>query len=218
MWWIVMAVFFASLGLFLFGAQKRIEWLMYLTKPLLTASLLLFYTGRAESVDPLVVLALLGGLAGDVFLMLPERGYLFHFGLVSFLAGHICYILAFLEGAEPLNRLGGWFFPLAIPYVAAGILIFKRLKPNAGKLAPFVLAYIGVIIGMGLASLTTIGGAPGAAFLIPVAGSLLFIASDTCLAFARFTCKRCRTSTVMITYGLAQLLLTLYFTFFRGLS
>ena len=214
MWWLIIAVFFISLGLNLYSMKVGKKGLEYLTKPLLTLSLLLFYTLRAEKADPLVVLALVGGLAGDVFLMLPERGYLFHFGLVSFLTGHICYILAFLEDAKALDSLEGWFFLLAIPYIAAGILIFRRLRPNAGKLAPFVLAYMAMIIGMGLASLTALWTAPGPAFLLPIAGSLLFIASDTCLAFARFTCTRCRQATVMLTYGLAQLFLTLYFTFF----
>mgnify|MGYP002683835671 CR=1 FL=1 len=73
--------------------SKRLE---YVCKPLATASILLIALLAEDPLtvryQALIVLGLAASLAGDVFLMLPDR---FLPGLLSFLVAHLFYVAAF---------------------------------------------------------------------------------------------------------------------------
>lgn len=210
---LILAVgFFGVLGLNLYATGRRKPMLVAVTKPLLTLIPLGLYLSRGESLEPFVVLGLLAGCAGDVFLMLPEKGNRFAFGLVSFLVGHLCYIAAFVR-VDSLTGLDWWFYGPALAYVALGIGLFAKLSPFLGPAKPFVTAYLVVILTMGIASLTARTVVPGVGYWIPVTGALLFVVSDSLIAFAKFTGAQPREVVVMLLYGLAQFLLTLYFGF-----
>ena len=212
MHWLIIFAFLIVLGLNILAIRLPNRPLVYVTKPLLTILLLVFYILKADQIEMVVVMALLAGLAGDVFLMLPDRNVFFLAGLLSFLAGHLFYILAFIKASDNLSGLGYWFYLLSIPYLVAGLAIFISLKPYSGKLTPCVAGYVLTIICMGILSLTSIKSAQNLAFLFPVLGGILFIISDTCLAFAKFKKVKSRDGIVMLTYGLAQLFLTVWFT------
>ncbi len=82
--------------------NKRLE---YATKPsvmvlLVAAALLLHPASQGERA--LFVAALVLGLAGDVFLMLPDSFLLP--GIAAFLAGHLAYVIGFrFTGADNLS-------------------------------------------------------------------------------------------------------------------
>ena len=75
-------------------------------------------------------------LGGDVFLALPQKKMFFP-GLVSFLVGHVFYVICFFYTAPPT----GWAIWGAIPVPIVSFLIFLRLKPHLGDMMIPVLAY-----------------------------------------------------------------------------
>jgi len=120
-------------------------------------------------------------LLGDVLLMLPQD--LFVPGLVAFLCGHLCFIAAFLDdsrfGARP-----GWL----LASLAYGALNLYLLWDSIGAaLRVPVIVYVVVLASMGgqalgrARPLARHGSAHRAAV-----GALLFMLSDTLLAWNRF--------------------------------
>ena len=130
----------------------------------------------------LLVLTLAISAVGDACLS-REGDRAFLGGVGSFFAVHIAYAALFLSHGH------GWFTPIASDALLAVIAFFMtvttaatlnillRKVPRALRLP--VLAYGAAILLMGLASLTT--GHFGI-----VVGAILFMASNTILAFVRF--------------------------------
>jgi uncharacterized membrane protein YhhN len=123
------------------------------------------------------VVALVLGLASDVFLMLPNDMFLM--GLVAALVEHLAYIAGFrtrdLETA-----------PLAVAAVialasAAVFLppILRAVRKDQPKLFVPVIAYAAVFVVM-------VASAGGTGSLVAIAGALLFFYSDALLAWNRF--------------------------------
>lgn len=173
----------------------------YVTKPL---SLVLLI-GVALALDPFdggvrtwMVVGLVLSLAGDVFL-LGEGKRFFIGGLVSFLLGHVAYVVAMQSQFDST----GWFLVglvLVFACIAtAGRIIVSqvRAKGLSDVVGP-VVVYLVVISAMVLAAFGT--GAPWA-----IAGALLFYVSDATLAWNRFVePRRILGLIVMVTYHLAQ--------------
>jgi uncharacterized membrane protein YhhN len=140
-------------------------------------------------------------LAGDIFLMLPSN--MFIQGLVSFLIGHILYILAFSWGMRSGLKSLSW-----IPYLAYGLLISLFMLPSLEDMTIPVLIYIIIILTMGWRAYerwtqTRIRGA-GLAFI----GAILFIISDSALGINRFTLPFELSALVVLgTYFIAQWLI-----------
>jgi len=178
--------------------------LVYLYKPLTTVFIILLaWIGKeaAKCYRGRMIVGLLLSLIGDVFLLWPDRFFIL--GLVSFLLAHIFYISAFLVG-----RNLKWS-PLILPYAVYGILIYSLLFPGLGNMRWPVLLYMVVILFMGWQALErwrtfpTIG-------LIGVAGAILFIVSDSLLAWNRFhTSFDTARIFILGTYYPAQLFLAL---------
>lgn len=188
------------------GDSKKQRIFKPLCMPLL-ALLYLLCAGRGASI--LIIIGLLFGMLGDTFL-LSDDSKNFLLGAGSFLAGHICYIIAFLTHTEwPLSAGMGWCAAAAAAVYAVYLcLIAGKLLPSLdGAMKPGILAYMGVILLMSLSSflLMLSKGTPAAA--VPFAGSLLFILSDTVLAFSVFQKKA--HWPVMPTYLSAQFLIML---------
>ena len=86
-------IYFMALSLIhLFFCYFEMRVLRMITKPLILLSLSVFYAFHAKPVDPMVLIALICGLVGDVFLMLDDRFFLP--GAFSFTVGHGFYIYA----------------------------------------------------------------------------------------------------------------------------
>lgn len=161
-----------------------------LTKPVLSA---LFVAAALTGPLPdpgyfrWVLAGLLLCMAGDVFLIFFFSKKFFLAGLVSFLAGHLLYAIAFftLAGSGRTN----WIM-IALFLAVSGVA-FAWLRPHLGKMLVPVLAYIAIITAMviGAASLagTETVRFPGRA--LAVAGALLFYVSDIFVSRQRFVAQ-----------------------------
>jgi uncharacterized membrane protein YhhN len=163
-----------------------------LTKPLLMPVLM---AGRDRPAQRALAL----GGAGDVALL--GRGETaFTAGLVSFLAGHVAWIIALRQ------RAGGGHLrarpALAAPHLAAFGAVNAYLWKRTGKDRIPVLVYSAALLAMSLAALDS--GSPRTA-----AGGALFLASDSLLALEKFGGLRlpAHEGLVMATYTTAQALL-----------
>ena len=158
--------------------DKRLE---YATKPavmvmLIGAALLLHPASQGERA--LFVVALVLGLVGDVFLMLPDE-FLIP-GIVAFLAGHLAYAAGFrFAGFAIVGLVAG----LVIVAATAGFFLRRILgavqsggRPN---LRNPVIAYA-IVISLMTVSATASGN------LVAAAGGLLFFFSDVIFAWYRF--------------------------------
>ena len=161
------------------GSHKAWAWLF---KPLASACFIVLAL-QAGALDSNYGRCLLAGLmlclAGDVFLI-PAHATSFLLGLVSFLLGHVCYVISFLQ--LPLNL---WVMLWALlPVLAFAGLSLRWLWPHVpGDMQRPVLAYFAVISAMMLTATGTWGSAVG---LFIIAGAWGFGISDLAVARDRF--------------------------------
>lgn len=160
----------------------------------------------------LLIGALALSAAGDAFLSRDgERAFLA--GLASFLAAHVLYIALFASwGAGPAVLFSEmWRAGIALLMGLAALTMIALLLPRvaAGLRLP-IIAYVAVILVMGLAALTTNS-------LPVISGAILFKVSDGILATERFLLSAVSPArvpmryAVWVTYYAAQLLITLGF-------
>ena len=193
-----------------FAVAQRFYRLEYLLKPLTMALLLLATLSADVPVAKGWVLAALAfSLVGDIALMLStERpgavDGAFLLGLAAFLAAHICYLAAFARtGLHAVQLVAG---VLVVGGSAALTLprILQHVRRSAGQ---EVMAIVGAYAGMVGATAVL---ALGTAIPLTAVGGLLFLASDTTLAWDRFVRRVPHGElAVMVTYHLAQLLIVL---------
>lgn len=122
-------------------------------------------------------------LGGDVFLALPQER-MFRRGLVSFLVGHVFYVLSFFHVAD----LGSLTWIGAVSGALVSSAVFFRLRRHLGSLLRPVVAYMIVITLMVVGACTVLGDAalnrPGR--LLVFFGALSFYFSDVFVARDRF--------------------------------
>ena len=131
----------------------------------------------------LLLIGLVFGLGGDVFLALPQEK-MFLYGLVSFLLGHVFYATAFFAVAQ----LSPWsWIGLGICLVLSGG-IYLWLRPRLGSMNLPVLFYVIVITVMVVGAWSVIGDSqlafPGR--VIAFIGAVSFYFSDVFVARDRF--------------------------------
>lgn len=162
----------------------------------------------------LAIFGLMFGLGGDVLLGLKEiapkfRSRLMAMGTSSFLVGHLFFIAAFFKvtGFSVIPVL-----VCALIFVLAFVLI-KILKFNADMKMFLLLAfYYAVLCAKCAASFIALYRTGSNAFLSASIGGVLFIISDSVLAFLYFLPVKSKNKFVTIelgTYYPAQLLLAL---------
>jgi uncharacterized membrane protein YhhN len=176
-------------------------------KPLTTALIIAVAAVAAAPVPaaykPFVLAGLCFSLLGDVALMFPEKG--FTAGLVAFLAAQILYIVAFRpQPGHPPSAL------TFLPFVLYGLLVFFLLAPHLGPMKFPVFVYVAAITTMaGLAAARYIDRG-GTKPLLAFAGAVLFLVSDSVLAYDRFARKVPGARLIVLgTYFPAQLLIAL---------
>lgn len=213
--WALLAAFLVVAAANWWAVARGRKDVEYVAKP----GCMLFLIAAAILMDPsdsgartALVAALVLSLAGDVFLMLPGRQpgspgpNLFVYGLGAFLAGHVAFVAAFwIEGTE-----GAWLAAGAVAALAVVVLVGRpvlaavRASSEPGLAGP-VAAYIGVIGAMLVSAI-------GTGEALAIAGALLFAGSDSVIAKERFLAKAAwGPLTIIVTYHLAQALLTLSF-------
>jgi len=126
----------------------------------------------------ILAVALLLSALGDLFLALRRQDRFFLFGLGSFLAAHVTYLLIFIPRA---TWPGGFTAALIAGLLGAASALIVWLNPGLGKLRPPVFAYFAVIMAMVAASLSI----PDAPWFLG-AGAVLFAVSDSLIAVRKF--------------------------------
>jgi uncharacterized membrane protein YhhN len=193
--WALVAV--AAIGDWV-GVALDARWPRWITKPGVMVALIAVVVVGADQLSGAtlawLVVAFALCLAGDVFLLLPERFFLA--GLASFLLGHVAYIVVFLL----VGTTSWWAFAAvagaaALRATAGGHI----LDATSDSMRRPVLAYLLVISLMAIAAWAT-----GEPWLM--LGATLFVASDTVLGWNRFVDpRRWMDVVVIVTYHLAQI-------------
>lgn len=164
------------------------QWLHWIAKPLAT---LLILAAAACAWTPVsrryrgwIVAGMAFSLAGDVWLMLPAD--FFVAGLLAFLGGHVCFILAFLDDSRLGTRPLAWLACLLVG--GANLVLLWPSVPAALRVA--VAIYGLVLSGMGAQALGRAWFHVGDRLARPARcaaiGGLLFMLSDSLLAWDRF--------------------------------
>jgi len=165
-------------------------------------ALLVFYFLAAEHILFLVVSALVFSWAGDILLINKDKPVFFKLGLAAFLVSHVFYIIAFLGLAGSINTLA--LIISIVIAVPATLAILKLL--NAGKQMKIpVAAYAVVIMLMSMAALQLMLARPGFSGILIFAASLVYLFSDSYMAYLLFHSKPKYFNVVtMIPYIIAQ--------------
>ena len=191
----------------------KVEIIRYITKPLLMPLLMLFYTIKNPSINWWIVIALIGGFFGDVSLMLPDpkktKKWL-KIGLISFLLGHIFYIVAFVIEAEGFAEYKLWSIFVAFPFVIAGSIIHPILTKHTGEMTLAVSIYVLVITAMGISTTFLFGVGDLNSVLMVFFGAWFFAVSDTINAYVKFVKQfKYERTIIMLTYITGQFLIIL---------
>jgi uncharacterized membrane protein YhhN len=208
-YWLI--VFFAALLVNLTGTFLQSDILVYCSKPLLVGSLMGWLASSSNNnsatVYKLPLTALFFSLSGDVLLMFEKINPLFFIiGLLCFLISHLFYIVIFNNIRKDKNiRIRWWVIFIILGYY--GILL-TSLFPHLGELKIPVAIYGAVISTMLFIALQLLFKKSNANLLI-VMGAVLFITSDSILAFNKFYSSFIAAGLlIMLTYAFAQYFIT----------
>jgi alkenylglycerophosphocholine/alkenylglycerophosphoethanolamine hydrolase len=181
------------------------ESYFFLPSKIVPILILIFFLSKEwsnlQKKGKLVVLGLVFSLFGDSFLALPGAGY-FVPGLGSFLVAQLVYSYAFSLGSKSsLLR--------SLPFLVFGLTFFYFLQPQLGSLLVPVAVYVTAICLMGWRSASRV--ASGKVYTLGLAGALIFILSDSIIAYSMFLNpsmdRQVASLCIMITYYAAQLLI-----------
>lgn len=187
----ILIIIFAAIllfGLFYFENKENRKGIL----PTKTALSSLFIFAVLVQQHPIIryyhfiLLGLIFCLVGDVLLALPQKK-MFLFGLISFLLGHVFYILSFFYVA-PISQ---WTWMGSIIVIVISAWVYLWLKPHLGKMKIPVLLYV-IVITIMVSGACSILGEPSLALpgrIMVFAGALSFYFSDIFVARDRFLKK-----------------------------
>ncbi len=210
---ILLPIYLIALFIEIFANVTQNLQLQYFSKPSLMLILLFYYvsnTRKFHSSKHLIVAALAFSWLGDVLLLFDKQfKTLFIYGLTAFLIAHIFYIFYFwkIRKLNNITKLPNTlkFFGIAV----YALSLFAIIAPNAGSLIVPVAVYAIVISVMFAASLAAFDFNKQTFGKLYVAGTFLFLISDSLLAINRFVTPFALAPVlVMTTYAAAQLLIT----------
>jgi len=180
---LITAGVFISAFLTILGRYRKRHGLVWIFKPLAMALIIaLPVLAARRPFAPYmrwILAGLLCSLAGDVFLMLRREKFIA--GLASFFAAHLFYIVAFLCSTD-----FRWSALYGIVFSVYGAIIYRFLFPHLGIYKRAVLAYVIVIVIMGWRAWARWDRLRSDAALTAACGAVLFILSDSILAWNRF--------------------------------
>ncbi len=196
------------------GIAAGIDYLHVFCKPLLMPVLLwgLIYNKNNLQTSPwfLIAAGLFLSWAGDIFLLFDNKNPAFFiWGLLSFLMAHIFYIVYYFKcGASLATAFKNYKLWISLSVVYSTGLVFF-LFPKLGALLVPVIAYAAVLSLMLIASIAAIPAVSNKSSALLVAGAVAFVVSDSLLAINKFYQPFAMAGVlIMITYGVAQLLIT----------
>ncbi|RZL32066.1 MAG: lysoplasmalogenase [Pedobacter sp.] len=204
-------IFFAEL----IAVTNNLREIRFVTKPLITISLMLYVylTIKRESrFTKKVLVGLFFSLLGDVFLMFPHISEIyFMLGLGAFLIAHLFYIAAFyLDSTNKIEVERRYVLPIFFVFGFFCMSYYMFLRPSLGSMNIPVLIYSFTITLMAIMAALRYGKTNSKSFVWILLGAILFVASDSILAYNKFV-ERIEMGNllIMITYMLAQFLITL---------
>lgn len=163
----------------------------FFTKPAVLACLLLWFSSQGgwQAAPIWFGLALIFSLAGDVFLLLPEKHFIL--GLLAFLAAQLCYVLG-LRPPFPVDGMA--VIAIGSVVILMESLLFRNLRKGMlmkqihHRLIPMLLVYsIAMSLMLFMATLTLAQPQwPAVAASLAAAGGALFFTSDALLSANRF--------------------------------
>ena len=163
--------------------EERRHKSFYLLKPITTLLIIgvaaTWPASAPGTYRDLIVAALVLSTLGDVCLMFKGNAW-FGAGLGSFLLAHLAFVGAFVRGISVAIPAWAW---LVVPY---GAVLLVVLLPRAGPLKIPVVVYCSVIGAMVLTAAARHAALPSPPTERAMAGALLFLASDSLLAFRQF--------------------------------
>jgi len=180
-------------------------YLRFFFKPLILPTILLMYTLVRIEKNKWYVAALIFSFLGDTFLLFDGKQY-FMLGLGAFLLAHLCFIKVVLQkiGKASLNKML-LSFVIFFGFLL-GLLFF--LEGRLGAMQIPVVIYGLVITSFGALSFANYLQNKNKAALILLIGTLIFISSDTMLAFNKFYAPdELLNFMVMLSYIVAQYLI-----------
>ena len=214
--YIFLALFFILVIVEVFAEYKDNKKIEYYTKPLLMPLLILFYifgvvdTTSITNVDWLIVIALLGGCAGDIFLMLENEDKWFLFGMGAFLINQIFYIISFFLSITDITNFDTWGYFLLGPAILVLVFTVPRFIKKTEDMKIPVLVYLIAILIMHIAAILRFAEFQGLPFVLVYVGSISFIFSDACIAVNKWAGEFINARLIiMTTYILAQFYITL---------
>lgn len=176
----------------------------YLTKPTIMISLIIYYLSHVKGLYQgrtrwLFLLALIGALGGDSFLLFEDY---FVYGLLSFLVMQVIYSYCFHQQRSWSKQ--GLIFTCMLGIIVA--IVMSQLWPELGSLKIPVLVYTSAIAAMSITAFNRSRDISG--YWMVFIGTLLFIISDSVLAIHKFDVGlNLGKLTVMSTYAYAQYLI-----------
>jgi len=215
--YIFLVIFFIVVIIEIFGEYKDNKTIEYCTKPLLMPLLILFYifgvfeaTAAIARVDWFIVVALIGGCAGDIFLMLKDQDKWFLFGMGAFLVNQIFYIISFFLSIPNIVNFNIWGLFLLGPAILILIFMVPRFINKTEDMKIPVLVYLAAILLMHIAAILRLAAFVGLPFIFVYIGSISFIFSDATLAVNKWDAEvKQGRLIIMTTYVMAQFYITL---------
>jgi uncharacterized membrane protein YhhN len=200
--WIVL--FIIVLAMHLTAIVLKQENLIALSKPLLLLALFMYYLFTTTNKNIIIIAAIILSWLGDVLLLFQHRNELFFtLGLASFLIAQLCYAIYFTKQLKDRKTFSKIIL-FAVGAYAIGF--YFLLLPKLGAMQIPVLIYALSISCMLIAALQF--ATDYRKYVVCAIGALFFVASDSKLAINKFhTSFETASFLIMITYGLAQLLL-----------
>jgi len=185
----------------------------YFVKPLIMIWIASYFilARKKKSFTVPVLAAFFFSWVGDNFLMFSEKNELFFFaGVGGFFLAQLSYIYVFSKykekEAKGFLQRNLWISLLFIAYVAGVLLLlFPGLE---GVMKPIITIYAFSLIGMSMMALNRSGRVSVNSFRLVFAGSLLFLISDSMIAFDKFYTPLPQAGFwIMVTYVSAQYLI-----------
>lgn len=209
---IVGALFVVDAAAHLVAIAKQKERLRCVTKvllmPLLAAAFVIGWLSLSSGALPwLVVAALLMGCAGDTFLLNHHHPAGFPLGLASFAVGHVLYIIQIIS---IITAPAWWVIVLfSAVYLAVAGIIVKTLLPDVPKpLLPAGIFYFLLLCTLNVTAVSGMLADFSAGAVVLFAGALLFMLSDSILAFEVFRGETKNSNIkIMVPYIAGQALL-----------
>jgi uncharacterized membrane protein YhhN len=204
----LIAVISTSVAAIITKISSRKVYVVLKPLPLLILFLLMLYARKMSANVPvwfmLIMIGLGFGFLGDLFLLGKKR--IFAAGILSFILGHMCYIIAFNTMAQHITLLS------LIPVLPA-ILYLRYLKKHISEeksaIVPALYPYFGVIVVMCVSAFNvdlSVGRFP----VYGLAG-LLFCVSDALLIWGSFIkSSKILQALVLICYYPAQIIFAFY--------